>query len=263
MPSASAAAASRWIAPVAAFLAPLGLASLVAPWLPQHPVAALGCAYLAAAAIAAGVGLAPVDVPLGVRGALVRAVGGAALVALSLALPPVLSGLAGSLGLLAVALAVGGVVGSRMALAGHLLPVAMVSAAVDLWSVSSPSGPTHAIVRNPALLRLLTVSVALPGDRTPWPVVGFGDVAFAALYLAAARRFALPAGRMGAAVLVGLWASLGLALATGGAVPALPAMGAAVVLSFAAARRVAPVDRAATGVAAALLAASVARAAWR
>jgi hypothetical protein len=68
---------------------------------------------------------------------------------------------------------------------------------------------------------------------------------------------------MGAAVLVGLWASLGLALATGGAVPALPAMGAAVVLSFAAARRVAPADRAATGVAAALLAASVARAVWR
>ena len=50
---------------------------MVAPWLPQHPVAALGCAYLAAAAIAAGVGLAPVEVPLGARGALVRAVGGA------------------------------------------------------------------------------------------------------------------------------------------------------------------------------------------
>jgi len=254
---------SPWIAPLAAFVAPLGLAALVAPALPQHPAAAFGCALLAGLAIVLGVALAPTTVPLPGRGGAVRALAGVALLLASLVMPPVLSGLLGSLGLLAVALAVGGMVGSRMAQGGHLLAVALVSSAVDLWSVTSPHGPTHAIVRNPALLRLLTVSVALPGSRTPWPVVGFGDVAFAALYLAAAHRFDLSRRRMGLAVLLGLWAALGLALWTGGAVPALPTMGAAVVLAFGAARRVAPEDRAATGFAGALLLASALRAALR
>ncbi len=258
-----AAPSSPWFVPVVAFLAPLGLAALVAPALPQHPAAALGCATMAALSITLGVSLAPLPMPLPGPGALVRALSGMALLGVSVVLPGVPSGMAGSLGLLALALAVGGSVGSRMTHAGHLLPVALLSAAVDLWSVTSPSGPTHAIVRNPALLRLLTVSVALPGSRVPWPVVGFGDVAFAALYLAAAQRFVLSRPRMGAAVLVGLWVSLALALGLGRAIPALPAMGAAVVLAFPAVRRVEPVDRKATGLVAALLVASVVRAALR
>ncbi|MDB4929371.1 MAG: hypothetical protein JWM10_1855, partial [Myxococcaceae bacterium] len=215
-----------------------------------------------ASAIVGGVALAPsAALPARVVGAVVLA--GLALVALAFKLPPVASGLVGALGLIAIASALGGAIGSRIEAAGHLAAVALVSSAVDLWSVTSPAGPTHRIVQSPALLRLLTVSVAIPPHRDPVPAIGFGDVVFVALYLAAAARFALPRARMVAALWAGMFAAGALAYALEGPVPALPLIGLMVLATQPMARDVPQADRRATLLAAAMLVASVARACTR
>jgi len=188
---------------------------------------------------------------------------GLAMALLSLKLPAIPSHLAGSFGLILAGGTLGAAVGSRMQRSGHILAVALVSAGVDLWSVTSPHGPTHAIVRNPALVRLLTVSVAVPSMREPQPAIGVGDVVFVALYLAAAQRFSLPRGRTLAVLGAGVLAAGGAAMAAGTPVPALPLIGFAMVLGHRAAREVHPEDQRATLFAAAVFVSSVLRVALR
>lgn len=255
--------ASTVARPVLAVFAPLGFMAVVAPWVPLGP---LGSTLLALAAVAVaivgGVALAPPDA-LPARVGLPVALVGLGLVALAVALPPVASGLVGALGLLTVASIVGGAIGSRMESSGHLAAVALVSAAVDLWSVTSPAGPTHRIVQSPALTRLLTVSVAIPPLRDPRPAIGFGDAVFVALYLAAAARFSMPRPRMSVALWAGIFGAGVLAIAFERAVPALPTIGLMVLVTQPMARNVPVADRRATMLAGVLLVASIARALTR
>ncbi len=249
--------------PAVVALAPLALMAAVAPSVHVGPVAAALVALTAVAiSIAGGLFAAPSRALSG-RVVAVTVLVGLALVALALRLPPVVSGLAGSLGLLAVACVLGGAIGSRMEAPGHLTAVALVSAAVDLWSVTSPSGPTRHIVRSPAMVRLLTVSVSIPPLREPRPAIGVGDAVFIALYLAAAARFGMPRGRMALATGVGLFAAGAIALWLERAVPALPTIGLMVLATQPKAREVPVADRRATMLAAAMLIASAARALTR
>ncbi len=245
-------------------LAPLGLLALAAPALRIPPLASALLAFaVASLSIVFGTAVSPVNVLAQPRTALATAAVGVTLGALAFALPLVPAGFASSLGVIACACALGAVVGTRVAAPGHLLAVALVSAAVDLWSVTSPSGVTHAIVRNPRLAAMLTVSAAVPPSRMPLPVIGFGDAAFAALYLAVATRFNLSRARTAVAVAAGLMTAGVLAMALRAPVPALPMLGAAVVLAHPEARQVPRRDRTATWIAAALLVASAVRAALR
>ncbi len=110
--------------PTAVALAPLALMAAVAPSIRLGPAASALVALAAVAvAIAAGLFAAPSRALPG-RVVAVTVVVGLGLVALALRLPPVPSGLAGSLGLLAVACVLGGAVGSRMESSGHLTAVA-------------------------------------------------------------------------------------------------------------------------------------------
>lgn len=244
-------------------LAPLALMALVAPWLSLDARSATLLSLVAVSASIVGSMAVASPVPPSARVGVGVALAGVALVALALRLPPVASGLAGSLGLLAVAWVVGSTIGSRMESAGHLAAVALVSSAVDLWSVTSPSGPTHRIVQSPAMVRLLTVSVAIAPSREPRPAIGVGDAVFAALYLAAAARFAMPRARMTWALAAGMFGAGVLAMGLERAVPALPTMGLMVLVTQPAARKVPEGDRRATALAAVLLLASIARAVTR
>lgn len=243
---------------------PLSLWALIARFI--TPPEALGAAtafVVGSTAIVAGMRFAPLSWLAKRPQSIVAVACGISLALLSLKLPPIPSHLAGSFGLILAGGALGAAVGTRMLRAGHILPVALVSAGVDLWSVTSPHGPTHAIVRNPALVRLLTVSVALPSTSEPQPAIGVGDVIFVALYLSAAQRFSLPVGRtlllLGGAVI----AAGATAMAAGAAVPALPLIGFAMVLGHREARAVHHEDRRATAIAAMLFVSSVIRVALR
>jgi hypothetical protein len=176
----------------------------------------------------------------------------------------VLTGLGSTAAILITANAIGSLVGWRVPKAGHLLPVALVSSAVDLWSVFAPEGPTHAIATapDPALLRLLAASAPIAPSRAMEPMLGFADVIFAALYLTAARRHQLSLARMTTAIVVGLLVAGLLAMLLGRALPALPFVGLSVVLFVREGRSVPREDRPALWVAVALLLAAFSRLVW-
>lgn len=249
---------------IAGVAAPILTLALLAPILPiPAPYTALCTFAAASAAIVFGCTLAPPELLRRPRALLAIVVAGLGLSALAFALPPVASGLAGSLGVIACAWVLGTTVGSHVAHPGHLLPVAALSSAVDLWSVTSPSGPTHHIVRNKVLVRLLTVSAALPPSREPEPAIGFGDVVFVALYLAVAARYKLSRPRALTALSLGLFAAGAVAIGLRASIPALPLLGAAVVLLLPESRAVPREDRPVAVFALLALVASVARAVTR
>lgn len=241
-------------------LGPLALLALIAPWVLVGDLAAsllaFGCATFAVTAAGA---LAPRALLARPRVTVATVALGVALSLVSTKLPAALGGLVGALGLMGAACALGVQVGSRVESAGHILPVALLSAAVDLWSVTAASGPTHVIVQTPALLKLLTVRAAVPPSREPVPQIGFGDVVFTALYVTIGARFGLSARRTVAALALGIVAAGLVAAWLAAPVPALPMLGLAMVAAHPESRRVPAHDRRAAVFAALVLAASVAR----
>ncbi len=196
------------------------------------------------------------------RNAVISVALGVALSLLSFAILKVTPGLSGVLGAVGIALAacaIGTQVGARVESPGHILPVALLSAAVDLWSVTAAAGPTHMIVQTPALLRLLTITATVPMERLPEPQIGFGDVVFAALYHAIGARFSLPIRRTAAAIFVGVLLAGITSAALAAPVPALPALGLAMLVAHRDARRVPKADQRTAIFTGALLLASIAR----
>jgi hypothetical protein len=159
------------------------------------------------------------------------------------ALPRVVAAALVTSALLTFGTLVGSVVGSAIDHAGHLLVVAVISSLVDAFSVLHPSGPTAQLVRVQTALDVLILPWPILGTARIEPILGVGDVAFAAIYLAAAKRHGLPLRRTVAALAAGLAVTLGVVLATGRGIPALPFLGAAVVVAHPQARRLPEADR--------------------
>ena len=246
-----------------ASLAPLAALLVAAPWFPReslaNPFVAFSCAALTVTL--AGV-LAPRALLKTPRAALIFVLAGvgvslATKVLLGLTAPA--AGLTGALGIILAACAVGTQVGARVESPGHILPVALLSAAVDLWSVTAAAGPTHAIIQQPSLLRLLTVMASVPPSRTPEPQIGFGDVVFTALYFAIGERFNLSSRRTALAIFGGILLAGIAAALLNAPVPALPALGFTMLLAHPAARRVPTPDRKTALFTGALLVASIVR----
>lgn len=245
---------------------PLTAWTVASPHVHVGELAALVTAYLlTTAVIVASVSVAPSTQMTERPTALRLGVAAVALALLSSRMPPAVGGVVGSFAVLLGGATLGSKVAGGVLHPGHLLPVALLSAAVDLWSVSAPQGVTHQITQTPSLLNLLTLRVAIPPSRAPEPMIGFGDVVFAALYHHVSRRLGLPLWRTRAALAAGLVLAGVAALVAElpGGVPALPFLGVTVVLSQRATWSVPERDRRATWFAAAVLAASVARVAIR
>jgi hypothetical protein len=145
--------------------------------------------------------------------------------------------------LVALAHAVGGSIGRRIQDPGHLLPATVVAAAADVVSVIHPRGPTHMIVESEHAMSVLAFTFPLPGVRAMVPSLGVGDLIFLALLLGAAHAHRIPHARVAAAALVGALASGAVSALSGLPVPALPAIGGAVLLVSPAMRSLAPKDR--------------------
>lgn len=144
--------------------------------------------------------------------------------------------------LLCVGTLVGGLVGSRIEHPGHLVFVALVSAGVDALSVFHPRGLSHAVAESEAALSVLAMSFPMLGTDIVAPLLGVGDVAFCALYLAAARAHGLPVPRTRAALVVGFALTALLVVLSQLPIPALPLLGLAVVAAHPRARRPRPAD---------------------
>ncbi|MBL8714739.1 MAG: hypothetical protein JNL79_02020 [Myxococcales bacterium] len=179
--------------------------------------------------------LAPIGAAVLVAAALVH--GGAWLAA------PVASAL------VALAVGLGGSIGLRVQHAGHFLPAAAMAAAADIVSVTASFGPSHAIAESPRALSLLAISFPVPGTHLAAPALGVGDLLFFALALGVARAHALSAVRVGLAGYLGVLLAGLLSAVLAAPIPALPAIGGAIVAFVPETRKVRRVDRTATTIA--------------
>jgi len=187
--------------------------------------------------------VASIAPPLG-RGVIaIVALAAVALVALSSQAPDAIDAAAVLALLLGAGTSLGALVGSRIQHAGHLLPVAIVGSLADLVSVMTPGAPSHVVADTPALLSILAISWPMPGTHDLIAVLGVGDVAFVALYFAAARKHQLSRARTIAALALGLATTALVVMTTSLAIPALPFLGVAMLAAHPSARSLPPSDR--------------------
>jgi hypothetical protein len=139
--------------------------------------------------------------------------------------------------------ALGHWIGSNIEHPGHLLPACVVASIADLVSVLHPSGPSHAVIQSEVALSMLAVSFPVLGTRQLAPTIGVGDLLFIALLLATARKHSLSWLRMALAAAAGIAGAGTASYLLDRAIPALPAIGLAVVLAFSQARKLRPRDR--------------------
>lgn len=243
------AALGRWLGALLFFPIALVLTALVAPHVPIANTPLLGAAALLAfvcvsAEVLTTAALTPALPPRFLwLGAAPIAFTGLVLAA-GEALPTFAAAALVTASLLSLGTLVGSVVGRAIEQAGHLVVVAIVSAGVDAVSVLHPHGPTAQIVQIQAAVSVLILPWPILGTDRIEPILGVGDIAFAALYLVAARRHGLSVRRTVFALAAGLAMTLVLVLATGVGIPALPFFGLAVVIAHPEARRLPKEDRA-------------------
>ncbi len=138
---------------------------------------------------------------------------------------------------------VGNVIGSAIEHPGQLVFVAVVGSAMDILSVLHPSGISAAIAESEAALSVVALSWPLFGTDAFIPLLGAGDVAFTALYLAAARRHQLSMSRSVLSLAAGYAITLITVVSLEQSLPALPFLGATFIAAHPAARRPSRADR--------------------
>jgi hypothetical protein len=145
--------------------------------------------------------------------------------------------------LLAAGTLIGNAIGTAIEHPGHLVFVAIVSAAADIASVFHPSGPSSAIAQSKAALSVLALPWPMLGTDQLEPFLGVGDVVFTSLYLASTRRHALSLRRSLLGLTLGYAVTMVTVVALEATVPALPFLGLGVVLAQPDARRPPERDR--------------------
>lgn len=260
---------ARWVAALGACVVAFALAALIAPLVPVDPTASpaaalgaftFGFAAVSAASLAAGATIGPRSPrALAIWAPVALVLGG-----LAWAEVPARAGALGIVASAAVMLALlaggsvaGGVVGGRIQHPGHLSVVAVVSSLADVWSVLSPQGPSAAALQSEPLLSVLALPFPMLGTDAIEPLLGIGDVVFVALYLTVSRRFELGLGRTLVALGVAFAATALAVITLQRALPALPFLGAAVLIAHRDARLPPPGERRAAAIGVAVLAALV------
>lgn len=225
--------AARWAVAIAAVLAVQALSWLVAPMVAVPPVIGASVVF---GLVAGGVLLVGSAVPAFGMRALAWVVLPALLIAGLATMERSANDLLGAAAVAAALLGggslVGGVIGGRIQHASHLLVVAYVSSLADVFSVFSDRGVSAQVVASERLLSVLAISWPMPGSGELMPVLGVGDVIMCALYLCAARQLGLGVGRTAAALGAGFVAVLVALFAFQVPLPALPALGLAVVIAL-------------------------------
>lgn len=231
----------KWLGAIALAAIWLSLWASLAPHVPAAPLIAYAFAFLSVGAMALLVGsVAPVG-----RVALALAVPAAAgLFALHrVGVHGAPAAVFVQTCLLTLGTAVGAAVGSRIEHPGHLLFVVPISALADIVSVQHPQGVSAVIIADEATLSVLALPFAMLDTHAIDPLLGVGDVVFIAMYVAVARMHQLSRFRTLAGLAAGLIATGVAVVVSGEAVPALPALGAAMLVVHPKARHPRSEDR--------------------
>lgn len=232
---------ARWLAVVGGSLGAFALAVLVAPVAPFVPLAAYAIGFGAVCAITIASGASAPRVgprALGVVAAIAVGIGALAIAGVPASPRAVVIATSA---LVLVLLTIGGtlagaVIGWRIAHPGHLVVVAIASSLADLWSVLTPGAPSARVVEDAPTLSAIAIGFPMLGTLAIEPLLGVGDVVFVALYLAAARKHGLGVGRTSVALALAFAATGVTVIALERALPALPFLGAAMLIAHPAAR---------------------------
>lgn len=158
----------------------------------------------------------------------------AAAAALRAQLPPLAFACIVLAALMGAGALVGGAVGSQVEHAGYLVLIGWIAAVVDFGSVLAPSGPTAQLIESgEAVLPLVALSWPMPGTGELAPVLGVGDVTMSALLVQAARATRLSVPRALLGLTLGFVLTFTLLVFFRRPLPALPMLGAGVVLALA------------------------------
>ncbi len=237
-----------WLASLLGCALAFGLFAALAPLVASPSSLALGAAVVLAFACVSGevliaARLAPALAPKALFGLAIPVAALACVAIAGDAAPKLLAGAIVTAMLLGAGTSIGAMVGSRIDRAGHLVVVAVVSGLVDAFSVLHPSGPTAQLVQIETALSVLVLPWPIVGTDRIEPILGLGDVVFAALYVAAARKHGLSLRRTVIALALGLGATLIAVLVSGIGLPALPFLGVSIVAAHPEARRIPREDR--------------------
>lgn len=237
----------RSIAPWALCLFGTALAFLVSHVLgaavPVGPLEAYMAGFVCVVAAAVVAGMFAPDTPRVVVPIALAAFAGIACAVWLSARPPGWPGaLTVTLALLAAGSSFGALVGARIQEAGHLFFVALASALADLFSVVSPEGPSAAIAKSEVALSVAALAWPMIGSTGIEPFLGVGDVVFTGLYLASTRRHGLSLRRSAVALACGYGLTMLTVVVFEVVVPALPFLGAAMLIAQPAMRRPKPAD---------------------
>lgn len=230
---------------LAALIAPSGVLALVALAAPHVPVPRIAAVLFGFACVCAETLIAAALAPPSKRAALAWiAIPIGALVIVAVAEIPELAAAAiVTSALLAAGTLLGAVVGAAIEKPGHLLVVAVISAAVDVFSVLHPSGPTAQLLEVEQAVSVLILPWPMLGSSEIQPLLGVGDITFSAIYLAAIRRNGLSVPRTIVALAIAFAVTLGIVLVLERGIPALPLLGLAVIVAHPEARRLPREDR--------------------
>jgi hypothetical protein len=233
----------RWAAVGCAAALELGIAKYLGPRVAIAPLAAYEIGF--GAVVASALACALICPPVQKRDLWLALLPAAVLCGVALAQPPEFgAAIVVTIALLLGGTLIGGAVGFAIEHPGHLIFVAIVSAAADAASVFHPSGPSAAIVQSKHALSLLALPWPMLGTHQLEPFLGVGDVIFTSLYIASTRRHALPIWRSALGLTLGYVVTMVTVVALEATVPALPFLGLGIVLAQPAARRPPLPDRA-------------------
>jgi preprotein translocase subunit SecG len=141
------------------------------------------------------------------------------------AIPTLISSFIVNLAILGIAFNLGKLIGLLVNERSYIVPLALVAAVADLWSVLA--GPTAHIIEAPTYYRYFLICYPRLGSEILHPMVGLGDFTFLALFLTLIPRFNLRVRTTSWGFIVSFIIALLLSVISNKGIPVIPFMATA------------------------------------
>ncbi|MCX7919178.1 MAG: hypothetical protein N3A72_06140 [bacterium] len=130
-----------------------------------------------------------------------------------------------NLAILGIACNLGKLIGLFVAERSYIVPLALVAAVADVWSVFA--GPTARIIETPLYYHRFIIHYPTFGSEFLTPMLGLGDFAFLSLFLTLIPRFNLRVRATGWGLILSFVIAILLSILSGKGIPVIPFMAAA------------------------------------
>ena len=147
----------------------------------------------------------------------------------SVAIPTSISSFIVNLAILGISFNLGKLIGVLVNERSYIVPLALVAAVADLWSVFA--GPTAHIIEIPTYYRYFLVCYPRLGSEILYPMLGMGDFTFLALFLTLIPRFELRPRATSWGIIISFIVALLLSIISNKGIPVIPFMATAFLVA--------------------------------